>query len=244
MAASGFISQAEAQTASARPLAVRPPPDFFRDRSPYFAEHIRRDIGKRYGEKALWEGGLQVETTLVPWVDEAAQENVDFSLRKLDKRQGWRGPVTRLQGRAADEFRRRVAQRYGAEPPLEGRLYLGLVEASAGSGAQVRVGEKTYLLPSAGMQWAAPFSLVDSTNGRVVNSTAGLLKPGDVIWVANAIARACAATPTGPTTAPMKCSGWPPTTIASRRWDRRSCAWSKHRAYRVQSSPTITRAAT
>jgi penicillin-binding protein 1A len=186
MAASGFISQAEAQTASARPLAVRPPPDFFRDRSPYFAEHIRRDIGKRYGEKALWEGGLQVETTLVPWVDEAAQENVDFSLRKLDKRQGWRGPVTRLQGRAADEFRRRVAQRYGAEPPLEGRLYLGLVEASAGSGAQVRVGEKTYLLPSAGMQWAAPFSLVDSTNGRVVNSTAGLLKPGDVIWVANA----------------------------------------------------------
>jgi penicillin-binding protein 1A len=124
-------------------------------------------IGKRYGEKALWEGGLQVETTLVPWVDEAAQENVDFSLRKLDKRQGWRGPVARLEGAAADEFRRRAAQRYGAEPPVEGRLYLGLVEASAGSGAQVRVGEKIYLLPSAGMQWAAPFSLVDSTNGRV-----------------------------------------------------------------------------
>ena len=185
MADSGFIGEAEARAASARPLAVRPPPDFFRDRSPYFAEHVRRDIGKRYGEKALWEGGLQVETTLVPWVDQAAQENVDFSLRKLDKRQGWRGPVARLAGRAADEFRRRAAQRYGAEPPAEDRLYLGLVEASAGTGAQVRVGEKTYLLPSAGMQWAAPFSLVDSSNGRVLSSTAGLLKPGDVIWVAN-----------------------------------------------------------
>ncbi len=186
MAASGFVGEAEAQAASARPLAVRPPPDFFRDRSPYFAEHVRRDIGKRYGEKALWEGGLQVETTLVPWVDEAAQGNVDFSLRKLDKRQGWRGPVAHLVGAAADEFRRRAAQRYGAEPPAEDRLYLGLVEASTGSGAQVRVGEKIYLLPSAGMQWASPFSLVDSSNGRVLQSTSGLLKPGDVIWVANA----------------------------------------------------------
>ena len=186
MAASGFVGEAEAQAASARPLAVRPPPDFFRDRSPYFAEHVRRDIGKRYGEKALWEGGLQVETTLVPWVDEAAQENVDFSLRKLDKRQGWRGPVAHLTGAAAEEFRRRAAQRYGAEPPAEDRLYLGLVEASTGAGAQMRLGEKIYLLPSAGMQWASPFSLVDSTNGRAMSSTAGLLKPGDVIWVANA----------------------------------------------------------
>jgi penicillin-binding protein 1A len=186
MAASGFIAPDEAQAASAKPLAVRPPPDFFRDRSPYFAEHVRRTIGKHYGEKALWEGGLQVETTLVPWVDEAAQENVDFSLRKLDKRQGWRGPVAHFAGAAADEFRRRAAQRYGAEPPVENRLYLGLVESSTSSGAQVRVGEKIYPLPSAGMQWATPFSLVDSSNGRVLQSTAGVLKPGDVIWVANA----------------------------------------------------------
>ena len=150
------------------------------------AEHVRRDIGKRYGEEALWEGGLQVETTLVPWVDQAAQENVDFSLRKLDKRQGWRGPVAHLVGAAAEEFWRQAARRHGAEPPAEDRLYLGLVEAAAGVGAQVRVGERIYPLPSAGMQWASPFSLVDSTNGRVVNTTAGLLKPGDVIWVANA----------------------------------------------------------
>ena len=186
MAASGFIDEAEGRSASARPIEVAPPVDFFRDRSPYFAEHVRRDIGKRYGEKALWEGGLQVETTLVPWVDLAAQENVDFSLRKLDKRQGWRGPVARLSGAAAEEFRRRSAQRYGAEPLAEDRLYLGLVESTTGLGVQVRVGEKIYPLPSAGMQWAVPFSMVDSTNGRTLTSTANLLKPGDVIWVANA----------------------------------------------------------
>ncbi len=186
MVASNFITTAEANAWRSRPLAVRPPPDFFRERSPYFAEHVRRMVGKRYGEKALWEGGMEIETTLLPWVDAAAQENVDFSLRKLDKRQGWRGPVARLTGDAAQEFRRRAAQRYGAEPPVEGRLYLGLVESVAGGSAHVRVGEKTYLLPSAGMTWAYPFSMTDSTNGRVLTSTAGVLKVGDVIWVANA----------------------------------------------------------
>jgi penicillin-binding protein 1A len=185
MVTAGFVDEEEARSASVRPMAVAPLIDFFRERSPYFAEHVRRDIGKRYGEKALWEGGLQVETTLVPWVDLVAQENVDFSLRKLDKRQGWRGPVARMSGAAAEEFRRRSAQRYGAEPLAEDRLYLGLVESTTGLGVQVRVGEKIYPLPSAGMQWAVPFSMVDSTNGRTLTSTTNVLKPGDVIWVAN-----------------------------------------------------------
>ncbi|HEX7599336.1 MAG TPA: transglycosylase domain-containing protein [Polyangia bacterium] len=186
MVTAGFADESEARNASARPISVAPPVDFFRERSPYFAEHVRRDIGKRYGEKALWEGGLQVEATLVPWIDLSAQENVDFSLRKLDKRQGWRGPVAHLTGAAAEAFRRRASQRYGGEPPAEDRLYLGLVESASGAGAQVRVGERIYPLPAAGMQWAVPFSMVDSTNGRALTSTAGVLKPGDVIWVANA----------------------------------------------------------
>ena len=109
---------------------VRQRPDFFRTTSPYFAEHVRRDVARRYGDKKLLEGGLEIETTVVPWIDAAAQENVDFSLRKLDKRQGWRGPVARLAGAAADEFRRALGERYGAEPPVEGRLYLGLVESA------------------------------------------------------------------------------------------------------------------
>jgi penicillin-binding protein 1A len=162
---------------------VRQPPDFFRERSPHFAEHVRRDIAKRFGEKTLWEGGLEIETTLVPWIDESAQENVDFSLRKLDKRQGWRGPLAHLVGAAAAEFRQRAQTRYGATPPAEGRLYLGLVESTPGDKAQVRVGEKVYPLPSSGMEWATPYSTVDSTNGRTLTSTKGVLHPGDVVWV-------------------------------------------------------------
>ncbi|MEO8215251.1 MAG: penicillin-binding transpeptidase domain-containing protein, partial [Myxococcales bacterium] len=186
MVASGFIPESEATTWKSRPLIIRARPDFFRTYAPYFTEHVRRDVARRYGDKKLWEGGLQVDTTVVPWIDASAQENVDFGLRKLDKRQGWRGPVARLAGAAADEFRRRSAGRYGGEPPAEGRGYLGLVESADGGAARVRVGKGTYELPTAGMVWAVPFSAKDSVNGRVLTSTEGVLHPGDVIWVRNA----------------------------------------------------------
>jgi penicillin-binding protein 1A len=183
MASAGVIDEATANNLRARPLAVHQPPDVFRERSPYFAEHVRRDVAKRYGDKALWEGGLDIETTLIPWIDESAQENVDFSLRKLDKRQGFRGPVAHLAGAMADEFRRRASARYGSATPVEGEYYLGLVEATSGGKADVRVGDKIYPLPSAGMDWAFPYSTVDSTNGKTLTSTKNVLHAGDVVWV-------------------------------------------------------------
>jgi penicillin-binding protein 1A len=187
MIAAGYLAEDEANRWRARPVVVRQRPDFFRTTSPYFAEHVRRDIAKRYGDKKLLEAGLDIETTVVPWIDAAAQENVDFSLRKLDKRQGWRGPVARLAGPAADEFRARTAARYGGDPPVEGRLYLGFVEAAAAGGAyRVRVGKGIYTLPSAGLTWAVPYSAKDATNGKQLESTVGVLHPGDVIWVRNA----------------------------------------------------------
>ncbi|HVZ72604.1 MAG TPA: PBP1A family penicillin-binding protein [Polyangia bacterium] len=187
MVAAGYLQDDEANKWRARPVTVRQRPDFFHTTSPYFTEQVRRDVAKRYGDKKLLEGGLQIETTLVPWIDVAAQENVDFSTRKLDKRQGWRGPVAHLAGAAAAEFRRRVATRYGAEPPAEGRLYLGLVEGvAADGGAKVRVGENTYPIPATSYLWASPYSTKDTTNGRVLETTAGVLRAGDVVWVANA----------------------------------------------------------
>jgi penicillin-binding protein 1A len=93
--------------------------------------------------------------------------------------------VARLQGAAADQFRAKMKDRYGAGPPAENRFYLGLVESSNGAGAQVRVGTNVYELPSMHMKWAVPFSMKDSTNGKLLDSTAGVLKKGDVIWVSN-----------------------------------------------------------
>lgn len=186
MVAAGVLDEAEATRQRAHPIVTRPAPDIFHERSPYFAEHVRRDVAARLGEETLWRGGLAVETTLVPWIDAAAQENVDFSLRKLDKRQGYRGPVAHLQGQALERFRQRAAERYGAEPPKEGRLYLGLVESSNPNLAKVLVGSETYDLPREGFAWAFPYSTRNFDNGLELAPDTTPLRKGDVIWVSNA----------------------------------------------------------
>lgn len=208
MAAVGTITSAEASAWKARPVVVRPRRDYFNEVAPYFAEHVRRELVRRVGEqllaasqtrpqsererreqtaklgeKWLYEGGYRVETTVIPQLDLMARENVDFAVRKLDKRQGWRGAEARLEGAAAEFFRQRSRLRYGAGPLEEDTLYLGLVEEVGGAGARVRVGERLYYLPVGNMTWAARYSASDATNDRQIGSAAAALRAGDVIWV-------------------------------------------------------------
>ena len=89
---------------------------------------MRRDIVRRYGEKKLYEGGLDIETTVCRGsTSRRRRTSTSRCASSTSGRAGaarWRTSAAP----AADEFRRRAAARYGAEPPAEGRLYLGLVE--------------------------------------------------------------------------------------------------------------------
>ena len=183
MVDAGVLPKAEAEPWKAKPVVAHPRKDAFRAVTPYFSEHVRRELQKRLGAKSLLEGGWRVETTIVPWVDVVAQENVDAAARKLDKRQGWRGPEARLNEGQAARFRARAADLYGDGPLEEERLYLGLVEKVAATGAQVRVGGKVYPLPIANMTWAAPYSAGDATNDKTIEAATAALKKGDVVWV-------------------------------------------------------------
>jgi penicillin-binding protein 1A len=184
MAKYGYVSEAEAAAAKARPPSLRPYRDVFLTTSPYFAEHARRLVKDKYGQEALMKRGLRVETTVLPWVDGAAYENVDYSTRKQDKRQGWRGPEARLEGTARDTFVERQRKRYGAGPLTPGRRYLALVEEVANGGATVRVGDARYRLPLKNMSWAAKWSKNDSTNDQKITAATDALRAGDVVWIA------------------------------------------------------------
>ncbi len=179
----GKLSVEEAARTKKTPLDVRPRRDYFHLATPYFSEQIRRDLIKKLGQKAFYEGGYRVETTVLPWMDVLAQENVDAAARKLDKRQGWRGPEARLDPGPAQKFRERGEALYGDAPLTEGKLYLGLVEKVAGEAAQVRVGARVYRLPVENMLWAAPYTAGDSNNDKTITAANEALHKGDVIWV-------------------------------------------------------------
>ncbi len=189
MARHGHLSDAEAEAEKARPVELRPYREVFLSTSPYFAEHIRRLLKERYGADTLMKSGLRVETTVLPLTDGIAAENVDFSTRKQDTRQGWRGPEAHLEGTARETFIERQTKKYGPGPLEPGRRYLAIVDEVASSGAQVRVGSSVYQLPLRGLSWASRWSRTDATNDVKITSASQALRVGDVVWVLRPPAR-------------------------------------------------------
>ncbi len=182
MVETGVVTKLEAERAKTMPMLPHVRRDFFHEVSPYFSEHVRRDLVKRFGQKGFYEGGYRVETTVLPYLDVLAQDNVDYLARKLDKRQGWRGPEAHLSELTATEFRKRAAQYYGDGPLKENKLYLGLVEQVNPHVATVRVGGHNYSLPIENMNWAAKYSR-EATNDHQISSATDALRKLDVIWV-------------------------------------------------------------
>ncbi len=59
----------------------------------YFLEYIRQYIEDEYGVEMTYKGGLKVYTTLNKNIQLAAETSLKKGLRRLDKRQGYRGPL-------------------------------------------------------------------------------------------------------------------------------------------------------
>lgn len=87
----GFISNDDYQEAIAQPLMFKRAAA--EQVGQYYIEYVRQHLMSRFGETAVYKGGLEVFTTLNVDLQKAAEESVRRGLRALDKRQGWRGPI-------------------------------------------------------------------------------------------------------------------------------------------------------
>ncbi len=79
MAELGYISRAQAEAAKATPLRLSAGPrnaGLVGVRAPYFVSYILPFLVERYGEEAVYSGGLQVYTTLDPRLQALAQQVV------------------------------------------------------------------------------------------------------------------------------------------------------------------------
>jgi penicillin-binding protein 1A len=92
MKAEGYITQEQADEAYKLPLhlsSVRSE----KYTPNYFLEYIRKYLEDEYGATMTYRGGLRVYTTLNKNVQVAAVNSLKKGLEKLDKRQGFRGPL-------------------------------------------------------------------------------------------------------------------------------------------------------
>jgi penicillin-binding protein 1A len=161
--------------------------DVFPDRMPYYAEHVRRYIGERYGGEALGAQGLRIETAAEPTWEASAYENADFGARHQDKREGWRGPEWRLDGAARALFLGRQRALYGSAPLAAGRRYLALVDKVDGEHAELLIGDRRVTLPLRGLKWAAKWQPGNAENDATVDKATEVVKPGYVVWVSREV---------------------------------------------------------
>jgi penicillin-binding protein 1A len=98
MANNGYITEAQRDAAEATPLGtIRYGSSAkFRDQGGYFMEEVRRELIKRFGEKAedgpnsVYAGGLWVRSSMVPKMQDAAAEALREGLARFDGGRGWR----------------------------------------------------------------------------------------------------------------------------------------------------------
>ena len=96
----GFVSRGEADAAMARPLGTRLGTDGEASIpvGGYFVEEVRRELLREFGEDQLYEGGLSVRTTMSREMQARAERLLRAALVQIDQKQGYAGPLARIEG--------------------------------------------------------------------------------------------------------------------------------------------------
>lgn len=95
MLENGYITQEQAEQAHATPLATVTRDDGDVVDAPYYAEEVRRELQKSYGDEVLYRGGLSVRTSLDPKLQNIAVDALQHGLMNYDRRHGWRGALNK-----------------------------------------------------------------------------------------------------------------------------------------------------
>jgi penicillin-binding protein 1A len=175
----GYITPEEARLAAAEPLEFRRRDATETVDAAYFAEEVRREIVNRFGEEALYEGGLSIRTTVDPVLQRHATRALRDGLAAFDRQGGWRGPVTRLE--SLQDWHGQLAA--VARPPGAEDWQLAVVLELGQRAAAIGLADgRTAAIPFEELRWARPVR-DDGRLGPEPKRPADVLEPGDVVLV-------------------------------------------------------------
>lgn len=185
MVAEGFITNIQATEAINMKLDIKPRRNWYIEEVPYYTEHVRRYIEKKYGTETLYTEGLKVYTAVNIEMQKAALAEIEKGLRDLDRRQGYRGPVTHLTAEEIEAFAQEVQAQLDSTPLEPGAHAQGVVVAVDDQEQRVRlrVGNTPGEILLADMRWARkPNPEVAFYQVRVTRPSE-VLSVGDVVLV-------------------------------------------------------------
>jgi penicillin-binding protein 1A len=181
MAENGYITSDQARAAIAEPLITQTRPlGIQAEDADYFVEEVRRILYEKYGEKALYDGGLQVRSTLDARLQNFAVNALRAGLVRYDRRHGWRGAGSNID--ISGDWKDALANAGNQSGIATWRVAVVLgfgdnesVAIGLDNGAQGRI-------PFSELAWARK-ELPDALVGAVPTSARQVVKPGDVIYV-------------------------------------------------------------
>ena len=187
-----YITQAELDEATKKPLEVSPRPfgaQLFAAES--FAEEVRRELAQMYGKDKLGKGGLSVRTTLDPKLQIYARQSLARGLISFDRKRGYRGPISKVEIQGDWGLLLTKPRAPADVAPWRIAVVLEVNEQQATVGLQPKLmpdgtpetARETGTVPVTLMGWARTY--VDGTQlGPKITKATDVLAKGDVIYVA------------------------------------------------------------
>ena len=185
MIAEGYITNIQATEAINTELDIKPRRNWYIEKVPFYTEHIRRYIEKKYGPDALYNDGLKIYTAVNIEMQKTARKEIEKGLKALDKRQGYRGPLKHLAEEEIEAFSKELQKELEENPVEEGKIVNGVVIEvnDTNNTAIVRIGNAQGIININAMRWARkPDPEVPYYEARVKHP-GEVLDIGDVILV-------------------------------------------------------------
>ena len=169
MSKNGFIEEEIKEIESKKIINIRKSSGIDKGYAPYFTEEVRKILlkNKKIGSK-LYTNGYSVRTTLDPSIQLKAEEALIEGLEKLDKRQGWRGPINNYD---LLDFKSEKLLEYlqDIQNQLPKKRYVGFVTKVSKRFIDVALNKKNkVVIEFKHASWARPQTLKKDNKNRTV----------------------------------------------------------------------------
>ncbi|MBN8554807.1 MAG: PBP1A family penicillin-binding protein [Deltaproteobacteria bacterium] len=99
-----FISADEAAAAGTEDIFIQPSYEINKSLAPYFTEYVRQYVMNKYGSANILKNGFKIFTTLDVDMNHAGENALRKGLSELEKRQGYQGPLKRLNAAQMKDY--------------------------------------------------------------------------------------------------------------------------------------------
>jgi penicillin-binding protein 1A len=189
MVENGYVTQEDGEKAKKSPLGVSTKKgNDYLFASEYFASEVRRQLTDKYGEKALFEGGLSVRTSLDPKLQVFARKALQDGLIQYDEIRGFHGLISHIDIGADWGVPLSKVQPFRDVPEWQLAVVLAADEDGVDIGIRPEVdaagkidsARVTGRIDAKAMKWAYRSATPDRKSAK--NPT-GVLNTGDVVYV-------------------------------------------------------------